>query len=60
MLHANQTYDFSLYEAELSPPEVGREDRSAGDSREENLELIGAYLTDDFGDDFCEEGLAVA
>ena len=60
MLHANQAYDFSMYEPELSASEGGREARGATECREENLELIGAFLTDDFDDDFDEEGLAVA
>ena len=53
MLQHNETEESNIYLAAVASPY-----RELPSEREENLELIGALLTEDFDEDFEEEWLA--
>lgn len=53
MLQQTQTEESNVYLAAVASPHI-----EFPSEREENLELIGAFLTEDFEDDFEEELLA--
>lgn len=55
MLHHYENEESTIYLAQVGVPPV--EPRT---ERDENLDLIGAFLTEDFDDDFEEELAVVA
>jgi hypothetical protein len=57
MSYARHKKPVHLYDTNFTPVPVATVHIKDNDDREENLELIGAYLTDDFDDDFAEEAL---
>ena len=58
MSHAQPIEPVRLHDADFLLVREAKLLAQEGEDRAETLELIGAYLTDDFEDDFAEDVLA--